>query len=89
VKVRLAVLIVLAAALTGGCDTRESICPADSYPVIHVNGTGRSCVKKSEEPSPGFTRFPRGQAPQYVDDDWDKYWRNHTVDDKGNIVTVA
>ena len=88
-KVRLAALLVLLAVLAGGCGRREPVCSSGSYPVIHVNGTGRTCVPQNQEPPAGFTRYPRGQVPRYVDDDWDKYWRDHTVDDKGDVVTLA
>ena len=75
---------VSAAALMAGCGP-DAICGGDDYPVLQVGGTGRSCVPKDSNPPAGFARFPDGKEPKHVDDEWDVYWRDHTLDEKGQI----
>ncbi|MER7723233.1 hypothetical protein [Streptomyces sp. NPDC096323] len=73
-------------ALTGCSGYVESICGGGEYPVMTVGGTGSACVKDSEEPPKGYTRYPEGKVPKHVDDKWDVYWRTHTLDKNGNII---
>lgn len=81
-------MVLLGAALgMAGC-APDAICRDGEYPVVQVGGTGRTCVADDEEPPAGFTRFPAGQEPGQVDDDWDRYWRTHTVDANGQVVTL-
>jgi hypothetical protein len=80
-----AILVAVSgAALLTACGP-DAICGGDDYPVIQVGGTGRSCVAKGEDPPAGFARYPAGKEPKHVDDEWDVYWRDHTVDAKGEI----
>ncbi|MFD7321676.1 SCO0607 family lipoprotein [Streptomyces sp. NPDC059875] len=74
-------------ALTG-CSFayEEDICSEGEYPVLTVGGTGSACVANGEQPPEGFTRYPEGKVPQQVDDEWDVYWRTHTLDREGNII---
>ncbi|MBL7255708.1 SCO0607 family lipoprotein [Paractinoplanes lichenicola] len=82
----LAVVASTAALLLGGC-MKDAICGSDDYPVLQTGGSGRQCVPKDQEPPSGFTRFPEGQVPEHVDDEWDVYWRNHTIDSSGQTIT--
>ncbi|MDI9888293.1 hypothetical protein QMZ92_28970 [Streptomyces sp. HNM0645] len=76
----------MAAAALTGCSIRDDICSEGEYPVIAVGGTGSACAPEGERPPKGYTRYPEGKVPQKVDDEWDVYWRTHTVDEGGNIV---
>ena len=82
-------LVVLLGAALGmaGC-APDAICRTGEYPVIQIGGTGRACVADDDDPPAGYTRFPAGQAPGQGDDDWDLYWRTHTVDANGRTVTL-
>jgi hypothetical protein len=82
-----AALLVGAGLLLGGCG-KDAICGGGEYPVQSIGGTGRQCVSNQQDPPPGFARYPAGKEPKHVDDQWDVYWRTHTVDAQGNIVTV-
>jgi hypothetical protein len=74
-------------ALTGcSLSFQDDICSNGEYPVLTVNGTGSACVTDDEKPPAGYTRYPEGKVPQQVDDEWDVYWRTHTVDKDGNII---
>ncbi|MFI6642059.1 SCO0607 family lipoprotein [Streptomyces sp. NPDC050504] len=84
----LAIALFGAAALTGcsGLEFKDAVCGNDAYPVLAVNSTGSDCTPKGEEPAPGYARYPEGKVPKEVDDEWDVYWRSHTLDEKGNII---
>ena len=86
---RLAAILVAVsgAALLTGCGP-DAICGSDDYPAMQVSGTGRQCVAKGQDPPTGFVRYPAGKEPKHVDDEWDVYWRNHTIDEKGQIKAV-
>ncbi|MFC8872511.1 SCO0607 family lipoprotein [Streptomyces sp. NPDC057148] len=84
----LALVCATAAAVLTGCSMNEAICGGGEYPVISVGGTGGACVPNGEEPPGGYTRYPEGKVPEHVDDEWDTYWRTHTVDKDGNIAEV-
>ncbi|WP_432086858.1 SCO0607 family lipoprotein [Streptomyces sp. bgisy095] len=75
-------------ALTGcsGFSFQDAVCGGGEYPVLAVGGTGSACVKDGEKVPEGYTRYPEGKVPRKVDDEWDVYWRTHTVDKDGNIV---
>lgn len=75
-------------ALTGCSDLsfRDDICAGGEYPVMTVGATGSACVKDGEEVPEGYTRYPEGKVPRKVDDEWDVYWRTHTVDKEGNVI---
>jgi hypothetical protein len=81
------VVAVVAAVSLGGC-IDDAICGSDDYPVLQVGGTGRQCVPAGEEPPAGFARFPAGQEPKHVDDEWDVYWRSHTLDQGGKVTSA-
>ena len=67
-------MVVMTAGI--GCGP-ERICSSGEYPARATeNSTGRTCVPEDEEPPAGFERFPAGQVPQHVDDEWDVYWRD-------------
>ncbi len=73
--------------LATGCSMRERICSSGEYPVKAVgNTTGRACQTNGKEPPPNFVRYPEGKVPEYIDDEWDKYWSTIIVDSNGNIV---
>ncbi|MDY7087156.1 MAG: hypothetical protein SYR96_18825 [Actinomycetota bacterium] len=82
-----AVVAAGVALLLGGC-LKDAICGSDDYPVLQIDGSGRQCVPKGQEPPTGFTRFPEGQVPKHVDDEWDVYWRSHTVDKSGKTISA-
>ncbi len=66
-----------------GCGP-EKICRDGEYPArASTNSTGRVCVSDGEEPPAGFERYPAGQEPKNVDDEWDVYWRSHKLDERG------
>jgi hypothetical protein len=70
-------------ALAGGCGFHEAICASGEYPVAAVGSTGRACVTNGQEPPAGYVRFPSGKVPKYVDDQWDRYWDEHVLDENG------
>ncbi|CAL9637198.1 SCO0607 family lipoprotein [Streptomyces sp. enrichment culture] len=76
------------AALTGCSllEYRENICRSGEYPVLAVNNSGSGCVTDGEAPPPGYARYPEGKVPRQVDDEWDVYWRTHTLDEHGTVV---
>jgi hypothetical protein len=85
----LAVMAVAAVLLTGGCLFREAICSSGEYPVAQVRSTtGRTCVKDGQAPPAGYVRFPEGKVPQHVDDEWDRYWSEHMLDENGREVSA-
>jgi len=78
----------LAAGLLSGCSFREAICGSDEYPVAAVDSTtGRACVPDGEDPPVGYVRFPAGKVPEHVDDEWDRYWHEHKLNDRGQEVS--
>lgn len=72
--------------LMGGCYA-DAICSSGHYPVAAVRSTGRDCVENGQEPPKGYVRFPAGQVPKHVDDEWDRYWNYHTLDETGREVS--
>ncbi|MBF6510981.1 hypothetical protein IU422_24950 [Nocardia farcinica] len=82
----LALACTTAAVLTGCAWFGERVCRAEEYPVLAVGSAGRTCVPDDQEPPPGFARYPDGKVPEKVDDEWDVYWRNRTLDEHGNII---
>jgi hypothetical protein len=82
------VTAAVAGLLLGGCG-QDAICGSEDYPVLQTGGTGRQCVPKGQEPPAGFARYPGGQEPKHVDDEWDVYWRTHTLDGAGKPVETA
>lgn len=76
-------------ALTGcSLEYKEDICSSGEYPVLTMGGTGSACVSDGEKPPTGYTRYPQGKMPQQVDDQWDVYWRTHTLDKDGKVIDV-
>lgn len=74
--------------LVSGCAFREAICPSDEYVVAAVHSTtGRTCVKDGQSPPAGYVRFPEGKVPKHVDDEWDRYWQDHLLDENGREVS--
>jgi hypothetical protein len=85
----MAVLTVAGICLAGGCEFREAICSSDEYPVAAVRSTtGRACVEDGQAPPPGYVRFPEGKVPEHIDDEWDRYWHEHMLDENGREVSV-
>jgi hypothetical protein len=88
---RTPLLLLIAALVAGlgtGCSIREAICSSGEYPVAAVNSlTGRACVPDGEQPPSGYVRFPKGKEPQHVGDEWDKYWDEHKLDERGAEVS--
>ncbi|MEU7278361.1 hypothetical protein AB0A69_06150 [Streptomyces sp. NPDC045431] len=82
----LALTGAVAALLLTGCAYRERVCPPDHYPVLAVNNSGRDCVPDGEEPPKGWARYPEGKVPEYLNDEWDRYWDDKTLDERGRIV---
>ncbi|MBM2615875.1 hypothetical protein JIG36_09935 [Actinoplanes sp. LDG1-06] len=85
--VALALAATSVAMLLAGC-IQDAICGSDDYPVLQTGGTGRQCVPSDQDPPAGFSRFPEGQEPKHVDDEWDVYWRTHTVDQSGKTISA-
>ncbi|WP_238007890.1 hypothetical protein KZZ52_30255 [Dactylosporangium sp. AC04546] len=84
----LAAAALTAALLSGGCLGRDKICRNGEYPAKAVgNPTGRVCVRDGRDPPPGYVRYPAGKVPAHVDDEWDVYWRDKTVDESGTVVS--
>ncbi|MFD5428674.1 SCO0607 family lipoprotein [Streptomyces sp. NPDC127084] len=77
---------VVAAAVLSGCSVQDDICGDGEYPVMTVGDTGSACVPDGEQPPKGYVRYPKDKVPQKVDDQWDRYWRTHTLDAEGNII---
>jgi hypothetical protein len=72
----------------GGCTLREAICSSGEYPVAAVRSTtGRACVADGQAPPAGYVRFPAGKVPKHVDDEWDRYWHEHLLDENGVEVS--
>jgi hypothetical protein len=83
----LAIAGMVTASLATGCWTHPRLCHSGEYPVKAVgNTTGRACQSNGKEPPAGYVRYPKGKIPQYVGDNWDKYWSTVIVDSHGNIV---
>ena len=85
-----ALVPLLAAVLLtgGGCSFKERVCGSGEHPVKAVgNTTGRTCVRDGTDPPAGYVRYPEGKVPRYVDDEWDRYWRDKIVDEHGVVVT--
>jgi hypothetical protein len=76
----------MSTTLVGGCS--DAICGSDEYPVLQINGPGSACQEKDAEPGSGYARYPAGKVPKDVDDEWDVYWRTHTLDDAGAIIEL-
>jgi hypothetical protein len=75
--------------LVGGCSIRDAMCRSGEYPVKAVHSTtGGACVKNGEDPPAGYVRYPAGKVPKHVGDEWDKYWSEHELDERGNEVAA-
>jgi hypothetical protein len=73
--------------LMGGC-TADAMCSSGEYPVKAVRSTtGGACVPDGQDPPAGYVRYPQGKVPKHVDDEWDRYWSEHMLDEKGNEIT--
>ncbi|MFF9850702.1 SCO0607 family lipoprotein [Streptomyces litmocidini] len=83
-----AVGLTAALLLTGcGFQIRDRVCDSGHYPVKAVgNTTGADCAADGQEPPEGYVRYPAGQVPEYVDDEWDRYWSTVVVDETGRVV---
>ena len=82
-----AVVLLLAVLPATGCDGRERVCRSSEYPVKAVgNRTGAACVPAGREPPAGYVRYPAGQEPVHVGDEWHRYWQSKVVDEHGTIV---
>ncbi|MEV7566008.1 SCO0607 family lipoprotein [Streptomyces tanashiensis] len=79
--------LALALLLTG-CTSQERVCGSGRYPVKAVgNPDGQDCVADGQEPSEGWVRYPAGQVPEYVGDEWDRHWSTVVVDAEGRPAT--
>lgn len=86
-RVRLMVLGAVIITSLSGCFYEERICGSEDYPVKAVgSATGQDCVPKGQEPPEGYVRYPKGQEPEVVGDEWDEYWSNRVLDENGNVV---
>ncbi|MEU7874340.1 hypothetical protein [Dactylosporangium sp. NPDC049140] len=87
-RIRTAVAVLVLAVLPAtGCNGRERVCRSQEYPVKAVgNRTGAACVAKGQEPPAGYVRYPAGQEPVHVGDEWYRYWQTKVVDEHGTIV---
>ena len=81
------VVAAVAALLVGGC-APEAICRSAEYPAQQIGGTGRQCVPQGQDPPSGWARYPAGQEPRHVDDEWDVYWRTHSLNAGGKVIEV-
>lgn len=80
--------LLLAGCCVAGCSFRERICSSGEHPVKAVgNATGRTCARDGTDPPTGYVRYPSGKEPKYVDDDWDRYWSDKVLDERGNLVS--
>jgi hypothetical protein len=84
----LATAALAATLLTAGCWYSEAICRGGEYPVAAVGSTGRACAGEGQEPPAGYVRYPAGQEPRKVGDEWDRYWQTHVIDESGTVVAV-
>ncbi|MCZ0982101.1 hypothetical protein O1L60_33025 [Streptomyces diastatochromogenes] len=76
-----------ATLLLTGCAGQERVCGSGEYPVKAVGNTdGQDCVADGQEPPEGWVRYPAGQVPHYVGDEWDRHWSTLVVDDQGRVV---
>lgn len=93
-RIRIAVAAALAGAAlatSSGCSGlsfQDAVCSDGEYPVMSVGSTGSACVEDGGEVPEGYTRYPEGKVPQKVDDEWDVYWRTHSVDEDGRVIDV-
>ncbi|MFE9253230.1 SCO0607 family lipoprotein [Streptomyces sp. NPDC007088] len=87
-SVAMALAGVTAVLSLTGCAYEEAICSGGEYPVMTVGATGSACVADEQEPPKGYVRYPKGKVPRKVDDQWDVYWRDHTLDRHGSIIEV-
>ncbi|MER5555043.1 hypothetical protein ABT001_25790 [Streptomyces sp. NPDC002793] len=76
------------ALLTSACSLQDAVCGGDEYPVLRVNSAGSACVADDEEPPKGYARYPEGKVPERVEDKWDTYWSNRTLDENGRTIEI-
>ncbi|GAA3206384.1 SCO0607 family lipoprotein [Dactylosporangium siamense] len=87
---RLGVLLLLTALLVTGCSLKERVCGSGEHPVKAVgNTTGRTCVRDGADPPAGYVPYPAGKVPKYLDDEWDRYWSDKVLDERGNLISPA
>ncbi|MFK0211861.1 SCO0607 family lipoprotein [Streptomyces sp. NPDC090298] len=83
----IAVTGLTAALLLTGCASQERVCGSGHYPVKAVgNADGQDCVADGQDPAEGWVRYPAGQVPRYVGDEWDRHWSTVVVDAEGRPV---
>ncbi|WP_327004630.1 hypothetical protein OHA72_58015 [Dactylosporangium sp. NBC_01737] len=88
----LAVLLtaVLLTLTVTGCSLKERICRSGEHPVKAVgNATGRTCVRDGTDPPSGYVPYPAGKVPVHVDDEWDRYWSDKVLDERGLLVSPS
>ncbi|MDR7278789.1 SCO0607 family lipoprotein [Catenuloplanes atrovinosus] len=86
---RLLPLLTLTTVIAG-CSFQESICAGGEYPVKAIgNATGRACVADGEEPPSGYVRYPDGQVPEHLGDEWDTYWSSRIIHEDGTITEAS
>ncbi|MFF8594553.1 SCO0607 family lipoprotein [Streptomyces sp. NPDC015220] len=79
---------VAALPLTGCAGRQERVCSPGRDPVLAVNDSGSDCIPSDEEPAPGWARYPQGKVPVHLDDKWDRYWADKTLDQHGRVVPL-
>ncbi|GGL99071.1 SCO0607 family lipoprotein [Micromonospora yangpuensis] len=85
----LATLGLVGSMATSGCSFQDSICGDGDYPILAVGvNNGSDCIPKGQEPPAGWVHYPEGKVPKHVDDEWDVYWRDHGIDEQGNIIDL-
>ena len=84
----LAALLLLTALLATGCSLKERVCRSGEHPVKAVgSATGRTCVRDGADPPAGYVPYPSGKVPVYVGDEWDRYWSDKVLDERGRLVS--
>jgi hypothetical protein len=86
----LAALFAATLTTAAGCSVKERICRSGEHPVKAVgNATGRTCVRDGTGPPAGYVTYPAGKVPVHVDDEWDRYWRDKVLDERGSLASPS
>lgn len=63
-------LLPVVASLSGCLGWEEHMCNDGEYPTWRPDGPGATCFADSEQPTQGYVRYPAGDVPDLVDDDY-------------------
>ena len=67
----LAPRVVLAVLPLAGCTLVQAhMCSDGEYPTWRPDGPGATCFADGEEPTAGYVRYPAGDVPDLLDDDY-------------------